>query len=265
MIVVLRNRRSMKLLTDGWMSGRMVIRSGFQRMTSIIKMNYLNNAEDLLHSAPPRSCPGKWGHKLCWQSYEDKRYINKEKGRQAVLHTRNFPTLIDLLTCLLDQSFRRSLCAADKCRVTQTQKFHWHQQVHVVHKTPEPTTSPILLPSILRPSVGAGENLWQRVWEYGGTTLSSQEEGHEQQRICWSRSSLATQWVAEWSEIRVLLEEKARMQADEMAQRVRAPDCSSEGPEFKSQQPHGGLQPSVVRSDSLFWGVWRQLWCTYIE
>jgi hypothetical protein len=43
--------------------------------------------------------------------------------------------------------------------------------------------------------------------------------------------------------------------ADEMAQQVRAPDCSSEDPEFKSQQPHGGSQPSVTRSDSLFWGV----------
>jgi hypothetical protein len=32
--------------------------------------------------------------------------------------------------------------------------------------------------------------------------------------------------------------------AGEMAQWVRAPDCSSEGPEFKSQQPHGGSQPS---------------------
>ena len=38
-----------------------------------------------------------------------------------------------------------------------------------------------------------------------------------------------------------------------MAQWVRAPDCSSEGPEFKFQQPHGGSQPSVMRSDSLFW------------
>jgi hypothetical protein len=28
--------------------------------------------------------------------------------------------------------------------------------------------------------------------------------------------------------------------AGEMAQWVRAPDCSSEGLEFKSQQPHGG-------------------------
>ena len=29
--------------------------------------------------------------------------------------------------------------------------------------------------------------------------------------------------------------------AGEMAQWVSAPDCSSEGHEFKSQQPHGGL------------------------
>jgi hypothetical protein len=32
-------------------------------------------------------------------------------------------------------------------------------------------------------------------------------------------------------------------------------DCSSEGPEFKSQQPHSGSQPSVMRSDVLFWCV----------
>jgi hypothetical protein len=30
---------------------------------------------------------------------------------------------------------------------------------------------------------------------------------------------------------------------------VKSTDCSSEGPEFKSQQPHGGSQPSVIRSD----------------
>jgi hypothetical protein len=48
-----------------------------------------------------------------------------------------------------------------------------------------------------------------------------------------------------------------RRGAGEMAQWVRAPDCSSEGPEFKSQQPHGDSQPSVTvtRSDSLFWSV----------
>jgi hypothetical protein len=46
-----------------------------------------------------------------------------------------------------------------------------------------------------------------------------------------------------------------KMGAGEMAQWVRAPDCSSKGPEFKSQQPHGGSQPSVMRSDSVFWSV----------
>jgi hypothetical protein len=40
--------------------------------------------------------------------------------------------------------------------------------------------------------------------------------------------------------------------AGEMAQWVRAPDCSSEGSKFKSQQPHGGSQPPVMRSDALF-------------
>jgi hypothetical protein len=57
---------------------------------------------------------------------------------------------------------------------------------------------------------------------------------------------------------------KLVLRAGEMAQWVRAPDCSSEGPKFKSQQPHGGSQPSVTWSDSLFWSVWRQLQCTYI-
>ena len=36
---------------------------------------------------------------------------------------------------------------------------------------------------------------------------------------------------------------------------VKNTDCSSGGPEFKSQQPHGGSQPSVMRSDALFWCV----------
>jgi hypothetical protein len=37
---------------------------------------------------------------------------------------------------------------------------------------------------------------------------------------------------------------------------VKSTDCSSEGPEFKSQQQHGGSQPPVMmRSDALFWCV----------
>jgi hypothetical protein len=31
----------------------------------------------------------------------------------------------------------------------------------------------------------------------------------------------------------------------------KSTDCSSKGPEFKSQQPHGGSQPPVMRSDTL--------------
>ncbi|EDL08098.1 mCG147233 [Mus musculus] len=36
---------------------------------------------------------------------------------------------------------------------------------------------------------------------------------------------------------------------------VKSTGCSSEGHEFKSQQPHGGSQPSVMRSDALFWCI----------
>jgi hypothetical protein len=35
-----------------------------------------------------------------------------------------------------------------------------------------------------------------------------------------------------------------------MAQLLRALNYSSRGPEFNSQQPHGGSQPSVMRSSS---------------
>ena len=36
---------------------------------------------------------------------------------------------------------------------------------------------------------------------------------------------------------------------------VKHTDCFSKGPEFNSQQPHGGSQPSVMGSDALFWCV----------
>jgi hypothetical protein len=36
---------------------------------------------------------------------------------------------------------------------------------------------------------------------------------------------------------------------------LKSTDCSSKGPEFNSQQPHGGSQPSVIGSDVLFWCV----------
>jgi hypothetical protein len=36
---------------------------------------------------------------------------------------------------------------------------------------------------------------------------------------------------------------------------VKSTDCSSRGPEFNFQQPHGGSQSSIMRSDALFWCV----------
>jgi hypothetical protein len=36
---------------------------------------------------------------------------------------------------------------------------------------------------------------------------------------------------------------------------VKSTNCSSEGREFKSQQPHGGSQPSIMRSDAFFWCI----------
>jgi hypothetical protein len=43
--------------------------------------------------------------------------------------------------------------------------------------------------------------------------------------------------------------------AGEMAQRLRALTALLKGPEFNSQQPHGGSQSTVIGSDALFWGV----------
>jgi hypothetical protein len=46
---------------------------------------------------------------------------------------------------------------------------------------------------------------------------------------------------------------------------VKSTDYSSRGPKFNSQQPRGGSQPSVMRSDALFWCVWRERQCAHIH
>jgi hypothetical protein len=45
---------------------------------------------------------------------------------------------------------------------------------------------------------------------------------------------------------------------------VKSTECSSRGPQFNFQQPHGSSQPSVMRSNALFWCVWRLQQCTHI-
>jgi hypothetical protein len=77
-------------------------------------------------------------------------------------------------------------------------------------------------------------------------TISECKVGVEQRRVFHCKA---------WTNVQVKWLIRKGLWAGEMAQWVRAPDCSSEGPEFKSQQPHGGSQPSVTRSDSLFWSV----------
>jgi hypothetical protein len=47
-----------------------------------------------------------------------------------------------------------------------------------------------------------------------------------------------------------------KRRAGEMTQRlIVLTGCSSRGPEFNSQQPHGGLQPSIMGPDALFWHI----------
>jgi hypothetical protein len=44
----------------------------------------------------------------------------------------------------------------------------------------------------------------------------------------------------------------------------KSTEYSTKGSEFKSQQPHGGLQPPVIRPKALFWWIRSQLQCTYV-
>ena len=55
---------------------------------------------------------------------------------------------------------------------------------------------------------------------------------------------------------------KERGGTGEMGLVVKSIDC--EGHEFKSQQPNGCSQPSVMISEALFWCVSKQQQCTHI-
>ena len=91
-------------------------------------------------------------------------------------------------------------------------------------------------------------------------------------RFLSSRPAWSTEWVPGHPELhRETLSQKSKKHQKQTnkkkkptKQTKKSTDCSSRGLEFKSQQPHGGSQPSVMRSDALFWCVWRQLQYTYI-
>jgi hypothetical protein len=54
-------------------------------------------------------------------------------------------------------------------------------------------------------------------------------------------------------------EEEGSLRRDDQGWRdgsaVKSTDYSSRGPEFNSQQPHGGSQLSLMGSDALYWYV----------
>jgi hypothetical protein len=63
---------------------------------------------------------------------------------------------------------------------------------------------------------------------------TKQKQTKQNKKVLWDHLKLCSQWNGSTS---------------------KSTGCSSEGPEFKSQQPHGGSQPSIMRSDPLFWCV----------
>jgi hypothetical protein len=80
-------------------------------------------------------------------------------------------------------------------------------------------------------------------------------------RFLSSRPAWSTNWVPGQPGLhRETLSRRKKKKNRELGWRdgskLKSTDYSSEGPEFKSQQPHSGSQPSIMRSDALFWCVW---------
>jgi len=81
-----------------------------------------------------------------------------------------------------------------------------------------------------------------------GTGLFSDTE----QWCSGGRNTISPELATKWAK-KISIKSKTMGWRD--GSEVKSTDCSSRDPEFKSQQPHGGSQPSVMRSDALFWCV----------
>jgi hypothetical protein len=114
----------------------------------------------------------------------------------------------------------------------------------------------------------SGEHPWDYVWTVNWTwgCAWQHQDAHWGRSIVFqnlggrgshrwisvsSRSAWSTKWVPKnlelYNEIPVS-KRKVKGWRDGSAV-VKSTDCSSEGPEFKSQQPHGGSQLSIMRPD----------------
>jgi hypothetical protein len=94
------------------------------------------------------------------------------------------------------------------------------------------------------------------VHAFNPSTQEAEAGGFLSLRPAWS-----TEWAPGQPELcRDTLSQKKQTNRDWWdGSVVKSTDYSSKGSKFKSQQPHGGSQPSVTKSDALFWSVWRQL------
>jgi hypothetical protein len=81
-------------------------------------------------------------------------------------------------------------------------------------------------------------------WVGGGGHIKYMEHLHIYYRLGpWKLGELYLKWKL------------SKMSGAGTRETMAQSDCSSEGPEFKSQKAHGGSQPSVMRLDNLFWCV----------
>jgi hypothetical protein len=70
----------------------------------------------------------------------------------------------------------------------------------------------------------------------------------------WTKASCQLSLkLPSWSYRCLITETKSNQEGWRDGSAVKSTDCSSRGSEFKSQQPHGGSQPSVMRSSAFFW------------
>jgi len=89
-----------------------------------------------------------------------------------------------------------------------------------------------------------------RTWQQ--TTVSSSRRSSA---LFWSPwASQAFMWYTDIHAGKTLIHLKVKRDGDwRDGSEVKSTGYSSRGPEFKSQQLHGGSQPSVMRSNALFW------------
>jgi hypothetical protein len=112
-------------------------------------------------------------------------------------------------------------------------------------------------------SVGSRPN-WSKEYVPGWPRISGQPRLHKEKNCLgeWQGEEMSSNrrryhqvsfWLHYYLQIQNIPIEKHPCWRDGSV--VKSTNCSSRGPEFNSQPPHGGSQPSVMESNALFWGV----------